>query len=283
MPEDGGGDGGLRRRRGQKIWNSLMALPLWAAALLSVLMMAGPAGFILLRGLPELWRLASLGEDWLISCAVNTALLLLLALLPAMPLAAGAAAWLVFFAPTQVQRPVRALLEAVSGLPSILFGMFGYLLFGSALGLRYSVLTGALTLAVMLLPGAVLSFWEAFSQVERPLLESALGLGAGLGTAVRTVVVPAASAGLLAGVLGLAQKVVGESAALIFTSGAGTSARGLFARLWESGATFSVQLYRLVLGGENGPAFGTAALLLLLSAVLSAGHRIAAGRGRRKL
>lgn len=271
----------------RKLLRGASALPLWAAALFSLALMAGLVLLILARGLPELGRLIAAREGWLLSCTLNTAILILLSLIPAVPVAIGAAAWLAYFAPVSVKRAARALLEAVSGLPSILFGMFGYLLFGSLLGLRYSLLTGALTLSVMLLPGAVLAFWEALSQVERPLLESALGLGAGLASAVKTVIVPSAAAGLFAGTLGLARQILGESAALIFTSGVGAAApgpgaAGLIAHLRESGASIAVQLYRLVLDGENGPAFGAAAFLLLLAGLLSFAARLAAERGRRR-
>ena len=121
----------------RKLLRGASALPLWGAALFSLALMAGLVLLILARGLPELGRLIAAREGWLLSCTLNTAILILLSLIPAVPVAIGAAAWLAYFAPVSVKRAARALLEAVSGLPSILFGMFGYLLFGSILGLRY--------------------------------------------------------------------------------------------------------------------------------------------------
>ena len=134
--------------------------------------------------------------------------------------------------------------ETLSGIPSIIFGLFGYVFFGTTLGLGYSILTGALTLSIMVLPLITRTTQGALKTVPDSYRSGALGIGATKWYMIRTILLPSAMPGIVTGVILAIGRIVGESAALLFTAGSGyLLAKDFFGKIFESGGTLTIQLY----------------------------------------
>ena len=213
------------------------------------------------------FRAAALWEK-LLPQLCNTLLLAGAALAFAVPTALFCAVWLLRTRKGRCKRLLLRMLSALAGIPTAVYGLFGYLVFGSTLTLGFSLLTGALTAALLLLPTTVFLLWGTLSQLGDGALRGALALGASEGRAVFGILLRQALPAIRTASLLAASRVAAESAALILTSGVGeTHARGL-ARFLRSGATLSVGMYQSVLEGETGAAFSAGVLLLLLSLLL---------------
>ena len=246
-------------------------------------------GDILIKGVPHLkpslfaWEYTSENHS-LLPSLVNTILMTVLALLIAVPLGVGGAIYMTEYARrgSPLVKAVRLTAETLSGIPSILYGLFGMMCFVTAMRLGLSILSGAMTLALMVLPLILRTTEEALLSVPDGYREGSFGLGAGKLRTVRSVVLPSASSGILAGVALSIGRIVGETAALLFT--AGTVAK-LPQGLLSSGRTLSVHMY--VLSGEGlyvGEAYATAVVLLALVALMNGiGARISAKMERGKV
>ena len=200
---------------------------------------------------------------------VNTLYMVILTLLIAVPLGIGSAIYLNEYArPGKIVGLIAFTTETLSGIPSILFGLFGMVFFGSALGLGYSILTGAFTLALMVLPLITRNTQEALKTVPEAYRSGALSMGAGRWYMIRTILLPAAMPGILTGILLAVGRILGESAALLFTAGSGyflpRTPGGWFRKLFTSGGTLSVQLYLSMSKAQYSVAFGIAAVLLCM-------------------
>jgi phosphate transport system permease protein len=240
-------------------------------------------GYLLFRGAPQLNGTFLLsrpdvrrGVYGILPGIINTLYMICITLLIACPVGIGAAVWLNEYAGSS--RKLRPLTDVIgtavgvlAGIPSILYGMFGAVFFGETLGLGYSILTGSLTLAIMVLPILIRTAQEALKTVPQPLREGALGCGAGNWQMIRTVVLPSALRGIGTGILLAAGRIMGESAALLFTAGAAEHLpRSWLTHPFSSGASLTVQLYFGVAGGKYlEESFGTALVLLLLDLALS--------------
>ena len=201
---------------------------------------------------------------------LNTLLIVLLTMLIALPLGVGAAVYLNEYArPGKLVSTIEFATETLSGIPSILFGLFGSMFFGETLGLGYSLLTGALTLILMVLPLITRNTQEALKTVPQSYRSGALGLGAGKWYMIRTVLLPSAAPGILTGAILAIGRIVGESAALLFTAGSAKGLPGslgaLFQKIFNSGGTLTIQLYLSATSeGDFKTAFGIALVLLVL-------------------
>lgn len=244
---------------------------------------------VLLRGLPELslpllLRAPSAleGRAGLLPQIINTLYLTVLTLALALPIGVGCALHLNWYAQNgPAKRLLEVVIGALAGIPSAVYGLFGFLLFGSLLGLRYSILSGAATLSVMVLPTAIKTAQSALESVPRRWADSAVALGATDAEAICSILLPCARRGIASAALLAAARVAGESAALLLTAGVASSlpSGGLLRHLFSSGATLAVGLYQSVLEGDNGAAFAAAAVLLGVVWLLD----LAVGRlGRRK-
>ncbi|MDR1604477.1 MAG: phosphate ABC transporter permease PstA [Gracilibacteraceae bacterium] len=259
----------------------------WAAALLSAGVLLYLIGFILSRGLPYLKpSLFSLRYNStnvsLLPALISTVYMTLLSLALALPLGIGAAIYLAEYA-RRGHRGVlliRLAAETLAGIPSIVYGLFGMLFFVTWLGWGYSLLAGACTLAVMILPLLLRASEEALLAVPDAYREGALALGAGKLRTVWRIVLPAAVPGVLAGVILAVGRVVGETAALIYT--AGTVAR-IPVDVFSSARTLSVHMYALSREGlHTNEAYATAVVLLAAVTGLNALAASVAGRLRRE-
>lgn len=201
---------------------------------------------------------------------VNTILIILLTMLIATPLGVGAAIYLNEYAkPGKFVSLIEFATEVLSGIPSIIFGLFGMMFFGETLGLGYSILTGALTLILMVLPLITRNTQEALKTVPNGYRNGAIGLGAGKWYMIRTILIPSSMPGIITGVILAIGRIVGESAALLFTAGSAKllpkSFLGIFDKIFQSGGTLTIQLYLSATSeGDFDTAFGIAVVLLVI-------------------
>ncbi len=245
--------------------------------------------YILVKGLPhltpELFSLHYNSENVsLFPALVNTVTMTRLSLLIAAPLGVFSAVYLVEYAKrgNKFVSVVRITAETLSGIPSIVYGLFGFLMFVIALDWGYSLLAGAFTLAIMILPVIMRTTEEALKSVPDSYREGSFGLGAGKLRTVFRIVLPAAMPGILAGIILSVGRIVGETAALIYT--AGTVAQ-IPDSLMGSGRTLSVHMYSLWSEGLNtAQSYATAVVLLVIVASLNALSSAAAKRltGQKK-
>lgn len=244
------------------------------AALLTVGSLLFLIGYILVMGVPYLsssmFALHYTSENVsLLPAMLNTLSMTLLALLLAVPVGISSAIWLAEYARrgNRLVGVVRVTAETLSGIPSIVYGLFGLLFFVSALGWGYSMLAGAFTLALMILPLIMRTTEEALQAVPDIYREGSYGLGAGRLRTVFKIVLPAAIPGILAGVILAVGRIVGETAALIYTAGTVAQVAG---SLFSSGRTLSVHMYALSSEGLHiHETYATAVVLLVIVTVIN--------------
>ncbi|MBC8532442.1 phosphate ABC transporter permease PstA [Yeguia hominis] len=239
------------------------------AALLTMLVFLFLVGYILVKGIPHLkpslfaWHYTSENVS-MTPAIVNTVTMTLSALLIAVPLGVFAAIYLTEYAKrgNKLVSVVRITAETLSGIPSICYGLFGMLFFVTALKWGYSMLAGAFTLAMMILPLIMRTTEEALRSVPDSYREGSFGLGAGKLRTVFRIVLPSAVPGILAGVILATGRIVGETAALMYTSGTFTE---VAANPMASGRMLSVHMYSLSREGLHvNEAYATAVVLLLV-------------------
>ena len=212
---------------------------------------------------------------------LNTLYIILITLLLATPIGVGSAIYLNEYArPGKLVRFIEFTTETLSGIPSIIFGLFGMVFFGNLFHLGYSILTGALTLTLMVLPLITRNTQEALKTVPESYRTGAMGIGATKWYMIRTVLLPSAMSGIITGVILSIGRIVGESAALLFTAGSGyllpKSAMGYLDKILEPGGTLTIQLYLCMSKAEYDKAFGIALVLLVIVLCINALTKILA-------
>ena len=247
----------------------VMLLLVALAAVLSAAALVFIIVYVLVRGIPnltpELFALTYNSDN--VSCMpsiINTIVLTLLTLLIAVPFGIGAAIYLAEYAKkgNRLVKIIRTMAETLAGIPSIVYGLFGMLFFVYALNWGYSLLAGAFTLAIMVLPTIMRTTEEALLTVPDSYREGSYGLGAGKLRTIVRIILPSAMPGILAGVILAVGRIVGETAALIYTYG---SATGYATGLLNSGRSLAVHMYVLTNEGlHTDQAWGTAVVLLVL-------------------
>ena len=199
---------------------------------------------------------------------VNTLYIIMITLVIATPIGVGSAIYLNEYAkPGKIVRIIEFTTETLSGIPSIIFGLFGSVFFGTTLKLGYSLLTGALTLSLMILPLITRNTQEALRTVPDSYRSGALGMGATKWHMIRTILLPSAMPGIITGVILAIGRIVGESAALLFTAGSGyllPKAGGWLSKILQPGGTLTIQLYLSSSQPEYNVAFGIAFVLLVI-------------------
>ncbi len=246
---------------------------IYISAFFSVLLVAGIIIYVFVKGAPVI-NLSFLtgvtsvlnGTVGIAGNLVNTLYIIVITLVLATPVGVGAAIYLNEYAkPGRFVRLVEYTTEILAGIPSIIFGLFGRVFFGVSLGLGYSILTGALTLTIMILPLITRSAQEALKTVPQSYRSGALGIGATKWYMIRTILLPSAMPGIITGVILAVGRIVGESAALLFTAGSGyLLPKSLLGKVMESGGTLTIQLYLSMQKGEYATAFGIACVLLVI-------------------
>ena len=274
----------------RKLWNQAVRVGLYAASLLTAALLVGLIGYILYRGLPHLsWQLVSTQTSYIrdtigiLPNLVNTVYIILVAMAIALPLGVGAAIYLTEYSKNRyLTQLIEFAAETLTGIPSILFGLVGMLLFVQRLGLGAGILAGGLTLVMMILPTIVRTTQESLKTVPQAYREGALALGAGKWRMIRTVVLPSAVDGIVTGCILAIGRITGESAALLFTAGFGLKLNNFVKALHSSSATLTVALY--VYASEQGKidvAFSIALILLALTLVINLGANYAGKKLRR--
>lgn len=235
-------------------------------------------GYVLLKGIPYItWELLSTKPSYLegtigiLPDILNTLYIILAALLVVLPLGVGAAVYLTEYAKNKkLVNMIEYAAETLSGIPSIIYGLVGMLFFCQFMNLKTSLISGALTLVIMNLPTVMRTTQESLKTVPQSYREGAFGLGAGKWRVIRTVVLPECVDGVITGCILSVGRIVGESAALLFTAGFAHALNGIRKGLFSSGATLTVSLY--VYAKEQGEfevAFAIAAILMLLTLLIN--------------
>ena len=254
--------------------SAILRLLVWLSAIITVAVMAFLVGFILIKGVgnltPDLFALEYNSDNAsLMPALINTLIITLLSLIIAVPFGIFAAIYLVEYAKkgSKLVKIIRITTETLQGIPSIIFGLFGLLFFSTALHWGYSLLSGSMTLVIMILPLIIRTTEEALLGVPDAYREASLGLGAGKLRTVFKVVLPSAIPGILSGVVLATGRIVGETAALIYTAG---SVAKVPSSLMGSGRTLAVHMY--VLSSEGlymDQAYATAVILLVFVLILN--------------
>lgn len=254
---------------------------------LSIALLAGIMGYVFVRGIPHVSvrflttvTSAVSGTYGILGNIVNTLYLVVITLLMATPLGIGAAIYLNEYArPGRVVRMIEFTTETLSSIPSIIFGLFGMVFFGNTLGFGYSILTGALTLTLMILPLITRTTQEALKTVPDSYRNGALGIGATRWYMIRTILLPNAMPGILTGVILAVGRIVGESAALLFTAGSGYYLpKSLLGKIMEPGGTLTIQMYLFMQKAKYNEAFGVAVVLLMIVLGINGLARFLSGR-----
>ncbi len=263
-------------RKKVRVSDILITTAIYMAAAVSMLILAGIVCYTFAKGISSI-NLEFLttvpstikGTFGIAGNLLNTLYIVVLTLLIATPIGVGSAIYLNEYArPGKIVRMIEFTTEILSGIPSIIFGLFGMVFFGTALGFGYSILTGALTLTLMVLPLITRNTQEALKTVPESYRSGAMGMGAAKWYMIRTIVLPSAMPGIITGIILAVGRIVGESAALLFTAGSGyllpRTLGGFFSKIMESGGTLTIQLYLCMSKAQYGEAFGIAVILLIL-------------------
>ena len=245
---------------------------MWLAAAITSALTLFIVGYVLIQGIPNLsWDFISTKPSYLkgtigiLPDILNTIYVVIATLVIVIPLGVGAAVYLTEYATNQkVVSIIEYAAEALSGIPSIIYGLVGMLIFSNNFGT--CLLAGALTLAIMNLPTIMRNTQESLKTVPQSYREGAFGLGAGKWRVIRTVVLPNCIDGVITGCILSVGRILGESAALLFTAGFAHSMNDFFEGLSSAGASLTVALYVYAKeDGEFGVAFGIAAILMVLA------------------
>ena len=273
----------------RKVYNTTMKTLLYLCAGITCALLAAIIGYIFYRGLPHIsWELLSTQSSYLndtigiLPNILNTLYLVLAALALVIPLGVGAAVYLTEYAGNKrLVAVIEYAAETLSGIPSIIYGLVGMLLFSNTLGT--SLMAGALTLVMMNLPTVMRTTQESLKTVPDSYREGAFGLGAGKWRVIRTVVLPCCVDGVVAGCILSVGRILGESAALLFTAGFAHALSGLLEGLSGPGATLSVALYVYAKEhGEFGVAFAIAAILMALTLLINLAAGAVENRAKRR-
>ncbi len=274
-----------KRPARRRVYDGVMKGLVLLGAGLTIALLVALIGYILVRGLPHVtWQLLSTspsmmkGTIGILPNILNTLYLILFTLLISLPLGVGAAVYLTEYAKNRrVAEMVEFATETLAGIPSILYGLVGMLFFCQMLGFKTSLLSGGCTLVVMILPTIIRTTQESLKTVPQSYREGALGLGASKWHMIRTIVLPSSLDGIVTGCILSVGRIVGESAALLFTAGVGTVvASNIFAAFTRSGGSLSVALYMYVSErGEFDVGFAIAAILMVLVLCVNGAAKLA--------
>lgn len=264
----------MKKRR--KIYIVLMRGLMIASTALTASLVLFLFGYVLINGIPNItWELLSTKPSYLterigiLPDILNTVYIVLATLIIVLPLGVGAAIYLTEYAKNKkLVAIIEYAAETLSGIPSIIYGLVGMLLFSNNFGT--SLLSGALTLVIMNLPTVMRTTQESLKTVPQSYREGAFGLGAGKWRVIRTVVLPGCVDGVITGCILSVGRILGESAALLFTAGFAHALNGIFTGLTSPGATLTVALYVYAKEeGEFGVAFAIAAILMILTLLIN--------------
>lgn len=261
----------------RKLYKIVMGTLMGVSVIITCAMVIFLIGYILWKGIPNItWKLLSTSPSYLegnigiLPDIMNTIYIVIATLIIVLPLGVGAAIYLTEYAGNKkLVSVIEYAAETLSGIPSIIYGLVGMLFFCQFLNMQTSLLAGALTLVIMNLPTIMRTTQESLKTVPESYREGAFGLGAGKWRVIRTVVLPGCVDGIITGCILAVGRILGESAALLFTAGFAHSLNGIIEGINSAGATLTVALY--VYAKEQGEfevAFAIAAILMILTMVI---------------
>ncbi len=267
-----------KKTAGRKAYAAIMNLLMYVAVAITVALVVFLVAYVLIKGLPGIsWELLSTKPSYLndtigiLPDILNTVYIVIATLFIVLPLGVGAAIYLTEYATNKkLVGIIEYAAETLSGIPSIIYGLVGMLFFVNFLGFKTSLIAGAMTLVIMNLPTVMRTTQESLKTVPQSYREGAFGLGAGKWRVIRTVVLPSSVDGIVTGCILSVGRILGESAALLFTAGFAHALNGFFDGLSSAGATLTVALY--VYAKEQGEfevAFAIAAILMVLTLTIN--------------
>ncbi len=278
----------VKRRAYDAVFKTLI----YASALLTVGLLVVLIGYVFVRGVPYIsWQLLSTAPSvindtiGILPNILNTLYIILFTLVIALPIGVGAAVYLTEYATNRrLISIVEFATETLAGIPSIIYGLVGMLFFAQMLGFKTSLLSGGCTLVIMILPTIIRTTQESLKTVPASYREGALGLGATKWYMIRTIILPSSLNGIITGCILSIGRIVGESAALLFTAGVGTVVAGNIIKAFSrSGGTLSVALYMYVSErGEFDVGFAIAAILMILVLCINGAAKLAGKKLKNK-
>ena len=262
----------------RKIYGGTMQALMYFSVFVTCALVVAIIGYVLIKGLPNItWKLLSTKPSYLSNSIgilpdiLNTIYIIIACLVVVLPLGVGAAIYLTEYAENKkLVGVIEYAAETLSGIPSVIYGLVGMLFFCQFLGFQTSLLAGALTLVIMNLPTVMRTTQESLKAVPQSYREGAFGLGAGKWRVIYTVVLPSCVDGIVTGCILAIGRILGESAALLFTAGFAHALNGFIDGLSSAGATLTVALY--VYAKEEGEfevAFAIAAILMVLTLLIN--------------
>lgn len=275
----------------RRLYDRGLRFLVWLCAGLTCALLLFLIGYIFYRGVPGItWSLLTSQTSYIkdtvgvLPNILNTLYIIVVAMVIVLPLGVGAAIYLTEYAANRrLVAVIEFATETLTGIPSIIFGLVGMLLFVQRLGLKAGILAGSLTLVVMILPTIVRTTQESLKTVPQSYREGALGLGAGKWHMIRTVVLPGAVDGIVTGCILAVGRIVGESAALLYTAGFGLELVGFIKSLHTSAASLTVALYVYATErGETVLAFSIATILMVLTLLINLTASLVGRKLRKK-
>lgn len=265
----------------KKAYDVIWSFFIYLSAAFAVLLLIGILVYVFWKGIGVIdWKFlttqpsAILGTFGIAGNILNTLYVVFITILISTPVGVGSAVYLNEYAtPGRLVSLIEFTTETLSGIPSIIFGLFGMIFFGQLFHLKYSIFTGALTMTLMVLPLITRNTQEALKSVPESYRTGALGMGTTKWYMIRTILLPSAMPGIITGIILAIGRIVGESAALMFTAGSGyllpKSAMGLLQKILQPGGTMTVQLYLCMTKAQYDEAFGIAAVLLVIVFIIN--------------
>lgn len=256
----------------------ILKASIYLSALFAVAILIGIIGYVFYRGLGGIsWQFLSTVQSMLndtygiIGNIVNTLYIIVITLLIAVPIGVGSAVYLNEYAKRgRIVKFIEFTTETLSGIPSIIFGLFGMVFFGEVLHLGFSILCGSLTLAIMVLPIITRTTQETLKTVPESYRTGALGLGATKWYMIRTIILPDAMSGIITSIILSIGRIVGESAALLFTAGSAfLLPKGIFSHLMTSGGTLTIEMYLRMSNADYKNAFAIASVVLVIVFIIN--------------
>ncbi len=273
-----------------RVSDFVLKILIYFSASVSVLLLAGIIFYVFAKGISSVtWPFLTTetstlrGTVGILGNILNTLYIIVITLVIVTPIGVGTAIYLNEYAkPGRLVRAIEFTTETLAGIPSILFGLFGMIFFGNVCGLGFSIITGALTLTIMVLPLITRNTQEALKTVPDSYRSGALGIGATKWYMIRTILLPSAMPGIITGIILAVGRIVGESAALLFTAGSGyylpKTALGYLTKIRDSGGTLTIQLYLSMSKADYEVAFGIAVVLLTIVLFINFITKLLAGR-----
>lgn len=273
-----------------RVLDGFLITLIYISTIISVGILIGIIGYVAFRGVSSIsWEFLSTvtseirGTFGILGNIVNTLYIIVLSLLIATPIGIGAAIYLTEYAkPGKIVRLIEFTTETLAGIPSIIYGLFGMAFFGVSLKLGTSILCGCLTLTIMVLPLIIRTTQESLKTVPLGYRTGALGIGATKWYMIRTIILPSAMPGIVTAIILSIGRIVGESAALLFTAGAGYYLpRHFFNHIFKSGGTLTIQMYLNMERGDFNNAFGIAFVLIIIVFVINIFTKVLTNKMRK--